>query len=51
MTENEKVEIKEVSKVQHTAGEVKLVAIATKTETELSKSYGTLDDEHESERK
>ena len=48
---HETVEIKEVSKVQPMTGEVKFVAITTKTETEPRKSYDTEDEEHESERK
>ena len=48
---HERIEIKEVSTEQPTAGEVKFVAITTKTETEPSKSYDTEDEEHESERK
>ena len=46
--ENEKVEIKEVSQVQHTTGEVKFVAITTKTETGLTESCDTEDEKHES---
>ena len=34
---NEEVEIKEVSKVQHATGEVKFVAITTKTELRIKK--------------
>ena len=49
VAENVKVEIKEVSKVQHMTGEVKFVAITTKTETELRPSCDTEDEEHESE--
>ena len=45
--ENEKVEIKRVSKVQHTTVEVKIVAIATKTETELRESCDNEDEKHE----
>ena len=51
VAENKKVEIKEVGKVQHTAGEVKFVTITTKTEIELKEGCDTEDEEHESERK
>ena len=45
------MEIKEGRKVQHTTGEVQFVAITTKTETELTESCDTEDEEHDSERK
>ena len=51
MPENEKVEIKDVSEVQHTTGSLKFVAITTKTETELRGSCDTEDEEHASGRK
>ena len=40
--ENEKVDIKEVSKVQHMIGGVKSVAITTKTEIEQREKVVTL---------
>ena len=49
--EDDKVEIKEVSKVQRITRKVKFVAITTKTEIELRESCDTEDEEHESGRK
>ena len=51
VAENEKVEIKEVNKVQHTKGEVKFVAITAKSEIELRESCDTEHEEYRSERK
>ena len=51
LPENEKVEIKESSEVQHMTREVKFVAITTKTEIELRESCDIEDEEHESGRK
>ena len=51
VAENEKVEIKEVNKVQHTTGEVKFVAITAKSEIELRESCDTEHEEYRSERK
>ena len=51
VAENEKVEIKEVNKVQHMRGEVKFVAITAKSETELRESCDTEYEEYGRERK
>ena len=51
VAQNEKVEIKKVTKVQHTTGEGKFVASTSKTENELRESCDAEDKEHKSERK
>ena len=51
VAENEKVEIKEVNKVQHMRGEVKFVAITAKSEIELRESCDTEYEEYGRERK
>ena len=51
VAEHEHVEIEKVNKGQDTTGEVKFVAITTKTEIDLRETCDIEDEEHESERK
>ena len=51
VAENNKVDIKEVGKVQHTTGEVKFVTITIKTEIQPRESFDTEDEERGCERK